>query len=77
MDGTRRNLHLERVLLGVLLDLLQMLVVAVLRQPGDDVTVGPVDLQRVRVLVVDVVLNYKHWLRTTLAYRSRLTSIGI
>ena len=51
------NLHLKRMLLRVLLDLLEMLVVAVLCQPGDNVAVRPVDLQRVRVLVVDVVLD--------------------
>ena len=45
------------MLLRVLLDLLEMLVVAVLCQPGDNVAVRPVDLQRVRVLVVDVVLD--------------------
>ena len=54
---SRSNLHLERMLFGVLLDLLEMLVVAVLRQPGDNVAVRPVDLQRVRVLIVDVVLD--------------------
>ena len=55
---TRRNLHLKRVLLSVLLDLLEMLIVAVLSQPGDDITRGPVDLERVGVLIVHVVLSY-------------------
>ena len=55
---TRRNLHLERVLLGVLLDLLEMLIVAVLSEPGDDIARGPVDLERVGVLIVHVVLPY-------------------
>lgn len=52
----RGDLHLDRMLLRVLLDLLEMLVVAVLCEPGDDVTLRPVDLQGVLVLVVDVVL---------------------
>lgn len=45
------------MLLRVLLDLFEMLVVAILSQPGDNIAVRPVDLQRVRVLVVDVVLD--------------------
>ena len=57
VDRARGHLHLERVLLRVLLHLLEMLVVAVLSQPGDNVAVRPVDLQRVRVLIVDVVLD--------------------
>lgn len=62
VDGARGDLHLHGVLLGVLLDLLQVLVVAVLRQPGDDVTLRPVDLERVLVLVVNVVLPDKRQL---------------
>ena len=57
VDRARGHLHLERVLLRVLLHLLQMLVVAVLGEPGDHVAVRPVDLQSVRVLIVDVVLD--------------------
>jgi hypothetical protein len=45
------------VLLCVLLDLLEVLVVAIFDKPGYDVLVGPVDLQGVRVLIVDVVLG--------------------
>ena len=56
MHRSRSNLHLERMLFGVLLDLLEMLVVAVLGEPGDDVTLGPVDLESVLVLVINVVL---------------------
>ena len=44
------------MLLGVLFDLSEMLVVAVLSEPCDDVLVRPVDLESVSVLVVDVVL---------------------
>ncbi len=54
---TRRNLHLQRMLLGVLLHLLEVLVVAVLGEPGNDITRRPVDLEGVGVLVVDVVLQ--------------------
>ncbi len=57
MDGAGRHLHLQRVLLCCLLDLLQMLIVAVFRQPRYDIAVGPVDLKSVRVLVVDMVLK--------------------
>ena len=44
------------MLLRVLLDLLEVLVVAVLGEPGNDVTRGPVDLERVGVLIVYMVL---------------------
>ena len=57
MHRTRSHLHLQRVLLRVLLHLLQMLVVAVLGQPGDDVLVRPVNLERVGVVIIDVVLK--------------------
>lgn len=56
VDGARRDLHLERVLLSVLLDLLEVLVIAVLSQPSDDIALRPVDLKCVLVLVVDVIL---------------------
>ena len=55
----RCYLHLEGMLLGVLLHLLQVLVVAVLSEPSDDVTRRPIDLEGVSVLVVDVVLHQK------------------
>ena len=56
MHRTRSHLHLQRVLLGVLLHLLQVLVITVLGEPGDDVALRPVDLQSVLMLVIDVVL---------------------
>lgn len=59
VDRARGDLHLDRVLLCVLLDLLKMLIVAVLCEPGDDIAFRPVDLQGVLVLIVDVVL-YRH-----------------
>ena len=42
---------------SILLDLLQMLIVTVLREPGNDITLRPIYLERVLVLVVDVVLR--------------------
>lgn len=57
MDRTRRDLHLERVLFCVLLDLLEVLVIAVLRKPCDDIARRPVDLESVGVLIVDMVLQ--------------------
>lgn len=56
MDGARDNLHLDRVLLGVLLHLLEVLIIAVLREPGNHVARRPVDLERVSVFIIDVVL---------------------
>ena len=44
------------MLLCILLDFFQMLVVAVFRQPADNVAMGPINLKSVRVLVVDVIL---------------------
>lgn len=56
MNGTRRDLHPSSVLLSVALHFLQMLVVAVFRKPSDDIPLGPVDLEGMRVLIVDMVL---------------------
>ena len=53
---TRCNLHLESVLLRVLLDFLEVLVVAVLGKPRDDIASRPVDLEGVLVFIVHVVL---------------------
>lgn len=57
VDRAGSNAHLLRVQLSGLLHLLEVLVVAVLRQPGEDIPVRPVDLEGVSVLVVDVVLR--------------------
>jgi hypothetical protein len=59
VDRSRGHLHIERVLLRRLLDLLQVLIVAVLRQPRDDITLRPVDYEFVDVLIVEVVLLCK------------------
>ena len=56
VNRARGNLHLDCMLLSVLLDLPEMLVVAVLSKPGDDILVRPVDLESMSVLVVDVIL---------------------
>ena len=56
---SRGHLHIERVLLRRLLDLLQVLIVAIVGQPRDDITLRPVDLEFVEVLIVDVVLSCK------------------
>ena len=40
----------------VLLHLLQVLIVAVFCKPGDDILARPVDLERVRVLIIYMVL---------------------
>lgn len=45
------------MLLGVLLDLLEMFIVAVFSEPGNNVPVGPVDLQGMIMLVINVVLQ--------------------
>ena len=57
VDRTRSNLHLQRVLFCVLLHLLEMLIIAVLSKPRDNVALGPVDLEGMLMLVVDVVLE--------------------
>lgn len=54
--GERSNFHLDSVLLDGLFHLLQMLIIAVLSEPGDDIAFGPVDFEGVRVFVVDMVL---------------------
>lgn len=56
VHGSRSDLHLDSMLLGRLLDLLEMLVITVLGKPSDDILVGPVNLESVRVLIVDMVL---------------------
>jgi len=56
MHAPRNNLHLHRVLFCSAVDLLQVIVIAVLRQPTNDVSIRPVDLQRPGVFVENVVL---------------------
>ena len=56
MNRARSNFHLESMELSSLLNLLQMLVVTVLRKPCDDIFVRPVDLEGVAVIVVDMIL---------------------
>ena len=56
VDGAGSDFHLDGMLLGGLFDLLEMLVITVLSEPSDDVAFGPVDLEGVRVLVVNVIL---------------------
>jgi len=46
------------MLFGVPFDFLQMFVVAVLCKPGDDILVGPINLESMTVLVVNVVLRF-------------------
>lgn len=45
------------MLFGVLFDLLEVLIVTVFCEPRNDITVRPVNLQCVRVLVVNVILS--------------------
>jgi hypothetical protein len=45
------------VLFRIFFDLLEMLIVTVFCEPRNDVTVRPVNLQCVRVLVVNVILS--------------------
>ena len=59
VDRSRGHLHIERMLLRRLLDLLQVLIVAVLGQPRNDIALRPVDVEVVGVLIVDVVLSCK------------------
>jgi len=59
VDRSRDHLHIERMLLCRLLDLLQVLIVAVLGQPRDDIALRPVDHEFVMVLIVEVVLSCK------------------
>ena len=56
MDGTRGHLHFQSMLLSIFLHFLQMLVIAVFNKPSDDIFIRPVDLQRMRMFVVDMVL---------------------
>ena len=57
LNRTRCNLHLGRMLLRSLLNLLQMLVITVLCKPRDDVFIRPVNLKSVGVFIVDVILE--------------------
>lgn len=50
------------MLLCILLHLLQMLVITILSQPGDHILVRPVDLERVRMLIVDMILDWNQLL---------------
>lgn len=45
------------MLFSCLFHLLEMLVVAVLREPADDISRRPVDLESVRVFVIDMILR--------------------
>lgn len=59
-------------------DLLQVLIVTVFSEPGNDIAVRPVDLQCVTVLIIDVVLfkdNQESGIINTMV--TSLTSIGI
>ena len=55
MDGARSNFHLHGVLFRVLFHLLE--IATVFCELCNDVTVRPVNLQCVRVLVVNVILS--------------------
>lgn len=44
------------MLLSRLLDLLQVLIITVFSEPGNDIAVRPVDLQSVTVFIINVVL---------------------
>jgi hypothetical protein len=57
VDRTRGYFHLHRVLLGILLDLLQVFVVAILSKPSNNVAARPVDLEGVFMLIVYVILD--------------------
>src|SRR6266403_3354971 len=57
MDGARSNFHLHSVLFCILFHLLEMLVVAVFCKPRNDVTVRPVNLQSVRMFVINMILS--------------------
>lgn len=61
VDRARGDLHLDCMLLSVLLDLLQMLVIAVLGKPGDNIALRPVDLKGMLVLIVDVILLFRQY----------------
>ena len=71
----RNNLHPHCVLFGGAVDLLQVIVIAVLCQPSDDVLIRPVYLQGPGMLVENVVLRTDQQ-GPTKRPRS-LTSIGI
>lgn len=71
------DFHLHCVLLGGLLHLFQVLVIAVLSKPADNVSVRPVDLQRVGVLVVDMVLKHNVSSLLLIGGCDTLTSMGI
>lgn len=78
MQRPRGNFHLDGVLFRILLDFLQVLIVAILSEPRDHIFIGPIDLQRMGVLVVYVVLEFRRLSgRTLQPCPISLTSIGI
>jgi hypothetical protein len=56
VNRPRSDFHLQSMLLSIPLDVLQMLVIAILGEPANDVFRGPIDGQAVRVLIKDMVL---------------------
>jgi hypothetical protein len=57
VEGARSNFHLQGMLFCVLLHFLQMLIVTIFCEPCDDVTIRPVNLESVRVLIINMVLR--------------------
>lgn len=57
VDGARSNFHLQGMLFCVLFHFLQMLIVTIFCEPCDDVTIRPVNLESVRVLIINMVLR--------------------
>lgn len=76
LSGTRSRLHETGVVVGLVPDALEVSVVLVLGEPAEDVdALLPVELEAVRVLVVDVVLSYQT-LVCSKEHRGRRTNLG-
>jgi hypothetical protein len=65
------------MLLGISFDFLQMLIVAILSQPADDIAVRPIDLQRVGMLIIDVILVSDQRRKRRKNHKNGFTSMGI
>jgi hypothetical protein len=57
MNRAGGDLHLDSMLFSVAFHLLEMFVIAVFSKPSDNILVRPVDLQGVRVFVINVVVD--------------------
>lgn len=71
------DFHFQGVLFRILLHFLQVLIVAVLGQPVDHISVRPVDLERVCMLIIYVVLSIAISIMKKVFVSYLRTSMGI